>query len=211
MPKITAIIPTYRRPQLLKRAIQSVLAQTYPHLQVCVYDNASGDQTEQIVAEIASRDSRVKYHQHPENIGMVPNFNWGLSHVQTPFFSFLCDDDVILPNFYAQAVAHFEKYPTAMLCGGVTAQIDVYNQVSYPEARNWQQERYVEPPEGFVQHMKRHFPTITSILFRREMIEQIGLFDPQFPLTFDVEYALSMSSHPRFGLSLSRTNNLLRY
>lgn len=44
-PIITAVIPTYRRPRLLRRAIKSVLAQTYPHFQVCVYDNASGDET----------------------------------------------------------------------------------------------------------------------------------------------------------------------
>lgn len=50
-PMITTIIPTYRRPRLLRRAIRSVLNQTYPHFQVCVYDNASGDETATIVAD----------------------------------------------------------------------------------------------------------------------------------------------------------------
>ena len=44
-PLITTIIPTYQRPQLLRCAIQSVLDQTYANFQVCVYDNASGDET----------------------------------------------------------------------------------------------------------------------------------------------------------------------
>ena len=42
-PTVTAIIPTYRRPRLVRRAIESVLAQTYPHVRVLVCDNASGD------------------------------------------------------------------------------------------------------------------------------------------------------------------------
>jgi len=54
-PLITTIIPTYRRPKLLRRAIKSVLGQTFPHFQVCVYDNASGDETPDVVAEISSK------------------------------------------------------------------------------------------------------------------------------------------------------------
>ena len=65
-PLITTIIPTYRRPKLLQRAIRSVLNQTYPHFQVCIYDNASGDDTAAVVAEIAKGDPRVKYHCHPK-------------------------------------------------------------------------------------------------------------------------------------------------
>ncbi len=60
MAQITTVIPTYRRPKLLKRAILSVLRQSYKDLQVHVYDNASDDTTEQVVADLASADSRVK-------------------------------------------------------------------------------------------------------------------------------------------------------
>ena len=87
-PQITTVIPTYRRPKLLRRAIQSVLNQTYPHFLVCVYDNASGDETEEVVAEIAHRDSRVRYHRYPENIGLVRNFAYGAAQVVTPFLDF---------------------------------------------------------------------------------------------------------------------------
>jgi glycosyltransferase involved in cell wall biosynthesis len=71
-PLITVIIPTYRRPKMLGRAIRSVLNQTFPDLQVCVYDNASGDETTQVVVEFAERDSRVRYHCHAANIGAIP-------------------------------------------------------------------------------------------------------------------------------------------
>jgi len=58
-PLITTIIPTHCRPTLLRRAIYSVLNQTYPHLQVCVYDNASGDETAFVVAEIAKKQGAL--------------------------------------------------------------------------------------------------------------------------------------------------------
>ncbi len=56
---ITTIITTYRRPQLLKRALQSVLNQTYPNFQVCIYDNASCDETDAIVDSFAKKDPRI--------------------------------------------------------------------------------------------------------------------------------------------------------
>jgi len=85
-PVITTIIPTYRRPNLLRRAIISVLNQTYPNFQLCIYDNASGDETPEVVAEFAKHDSRIKYYCHPENIGALNNFNYGMERVNTPFF-----------------------------------------------------------------------------------------------------------------------------
>src|SRR4030067_3693919 len=103
-PFITAIIPTYRRPKLLRRAVLSVLNQTYPHLRVCVYDNASGDETEEVVAELMQKDSRVRYHRHPENIGLFNNFNYGLQEIETSFFSLLSDDDVLVPTFYENTI-----------------------------------------------------------------------------------------------------------
>lgn len=86
-PMITTIIPTYRRSQQLKQAIHSVLEQTYPHFQVCVYDNASGDDTASVVTEMAKADPRIKYFCHKENIGAFNNFQFGLKRVETPFFS----------------------------------------------------------------------------------------------------------------------------
>jgi glycosyltransferase involved in cell wall biosynthesis len=114
---ITTIMPTYRRPERLKKAIQSVLKQTYPHFQLCIYDNASGDATAEVVAEFA-KDARVKYHCHPENIGSAENFQYGLSHVETPFFSFLSDDDFLLPEFYEETLRGFKKFPEAAFSMG---------------------------------------------------------------------------------------------
>jgi glycosyltransferase involved in cell wall biosynthesis len=52
--QITTIIPTFMRPQLLGRAIRSVLGQSYPHFEVHVYDNASGDETPQSLRSLPS-------------------------------------------------------------------------------------------------------------------------------------------------------------
>jgi glycosyltransferase involved in cell wall biosynthesis len=113
-PQITTIICTYRRPHLLRRAIESVLNQTYQDFQICIYDNASGDDTAGVVAEFSQKDDRIKYYCHPKNIGAAENYNSAIKQVSTPFFSFLADDDMVLPNFYEVALAGFDQAPTAL-------------------------------------------------------------------------------------------------
>lgn len=112
-PVVTAVIPTHRRPRLLRRAILSVLRQTYPHVRALVCDNASGDETESVVRELMSADARVIYHQHATDLGARANFQFGMDAVESEFFSFLSDDDFLLPDFYRLAVEAFERHPGA--------------------------------------------------------------------------------------------------
>src|SRR5438270_13954439 len=100
---ITTIIPTHRRPAMLRRAIASALGQTLRPVHVCVYDNAGDLENAAVVAGF--NDPRVEYFRHPQDLGAYANFQFGLSRVRTRFFSFLADDDLLLPDFYATAVA----------------------------------------------------------------------------------------------------------
>ncbi len=109
--KITTLIVTYRRPKFLKRAVLSVLQQTYKDLKVCVFDDASGDSTSEIMSELVKRDSRVKYHCHSTNMGSIPNFKYAFSTVDTPYFSILSDDDFLAEDFYEDAINILDNHP----------------------------------------------------------------------------------------------------
>ncbi|MFQ5766974.1 MAG: glycosyltransferase family 2 protein, partial [Acidobacteriota bacterium] len=112
-PRITTVIPTFRRPRLLRRAILSAQAQTCRDLVISVADNASGDDTASVVAALASRDQRIRYHSYAENRGATANFQYGMEQVDTEFFSFLSDDDLIFPGFYEAALKALEEHPDA--------------------------------------------------------------------------------------------------
>jgi glycosyltransferase involved in cell wall biosynthesis len=110
-PLVTTVIPTYRRPVLLRRAIESALNQTRPDGMVAVFDDASGDETEAVVGEVANRDPRVTYHRHATNLGLAGNFRFALDHVETPYFSILSNDDMLLPHMYEAALGALESHP----------------------------------------------------------------------------------------------------
>ncbi|MEN4006846.1 MAG: glycosyltransferase family 2 protein [Methanobacteriaceae archaeon] len=198
---ITTIIPTYRRPKLLRRAIKSVLNQTYPHFQVCVYDNASGDETAEVVAEFAKKDHRVKYHCHPENIGAMKNFLYGAEHVETPFFSFLSDDDILLPEFYETAMAGFEKYPESMFSATTTICMDEQGNVLDVIGLKWKPCFY-HTPYGFVTMLEYGHFVWTGVLFRKEVIEKVGITLKDGIVCEDMFFELRIAAHFPFVVSL---------
>ena len=192
-PTITAIIPTYQRSRLLKRAILSVLEQTYTDLQVCVYDNASADDTASVVAAIAARDSRVKYHRHPQNIGAYGNFQFGLEHVGTPFFSFLSDDDVLLPSFYEIAMRGFTQHPDAMLSAtDVVIANEKGDVLKYTLASH--RHGYYAAPDGLAEVFRSGNPTWTGILFRREVTDIVGMLDALVGAPADLDFVYRIAA-----------------
>ncbi len=195
-PLISTIIPTYRRPRLLGRAIRSVLAQTYPHLQVCVFDNASGDETPAVVRELAQADHRVQYHCHPENIGGIKNFVYGLAHVETPFFSILSDDDVLLPGMFHAALAGFDEFPEAMIAAAPTLLVDGgTRRVLRVPMLDWSSGLYA-PPEGMLAMLREpHLPVWTGMVFRREVLEKTGNLDEQVGSAADVDFQVRIAAH----------------
>lgn len=194
-PLITVIIPTYNRPKMISRAIKSVLNQTYPHVQVCVYDNNPGTETTKIIKKMMKTDSRVKYYHHKKNIGGISNFNFGLNHVKTPFFSMLCDDDILLPNFCETAINGLEKYPSAMLAISKTIIMNKKGIISRVTLSSWDKEGYYKPTEGFIKCIMSP-PFWSSIIFRKEIIKKIGLLDKNI-IEVDLDYIFrSVSKYP---------------
>lgn len=188
---ITTIIPTYRRPALLRRAIASVLAQTHTDLTVCVYDNASGDETAAVVADIARVDPRVVYHCHAENIGTFANFSYGLQAVSSRYFSFLSDDDVLLPEFYSNAVAALDADPDAAFWAGTA--IVMRDDGTVKDATDWPEQRY-EAPEGLVAMVDNNHLIWTSVLFRTDLVKRIGGLDPDVGAPIDTDYMLRIAA-----------------
>lgn len=197
-PEITAVIPTYRRPKLLRRAVKSVLSQTYPHLKVMVFDNASGDETAGVVAALAQEDSRVHYHCHERNIGPHANFEYGMEAVETPYFTFLSDDDFLLPGFYEHATTCLERHPEAeFFCG----QVVVYGQErrthSLRPTTHWKEGVYAAG-EATVRMLEEHF-VWTGCLFTSKTRATLGPLDP---VTMDVLFLVRAAASFSFVVSL---------
>jgi glycosyltransferase involved in cell wall biosynthesis len=190
-PLITTIIPTYRRPKLLERTIRSVLNQTYSHFRVCVYDNASGDETAAVVAKIIREDSRVKYHCHPHNIGGIQNFNYGMQQIATPYFSLLADDNTLLPHFFEEALETLTRFPEAILFAGQTIFVNEKELRLGGSLDHWVP-GLVSPPNGLVQAWEKSL-NWEGVLFSAEAIRSAGLLDPTVGGSADQDFMMRLA------------------
>src|SRR3989344_9216027 len=96
MPKISVIIPTHNRPELLKKAVGSVLSQTYKDLEVIVVDDCMEKRADSVIKEF--NDSRIKHIQHQEEKGGSAARNTGIRASSGEFIAFLDDDDEGVPG-----------------------------------------------------------------------------------------------------------------
>src|SRR4051794_29226747 len=95
-PLVTVVIPTYNRPDFLREALDSALAQDFKEFEVLVVDDASAYDVQGLVDSF--RDSRVLLQRHRRNIGVVQNWHWCLCTPRTRYVAILEDDCLWLPH-----------------------------------------------------------------------------------------------------------------
>jgi glycosyltransferase involved in cell wall biosynthesis len=99
-PLVSVGIPTYNRPQGLRRTLECMTNQSYTNLEIIVSDNCSpGKETQDVVKEFANKDPRIKYYRQENNKGLVFNFKFLLDKATGDFFIWASDDDLWENNF----------------------------------------------------------------------------------------------------------------
>jgi glycosyltransferase involved in cell wall biosynthesis len=199
-PSTTIFIPTYRRPQLLKKAIASALNQTWANLQVVVCDNASKDETGEIVAQFRQTDPRVQYICHSTELGMLGNYQFIFSNVETEFFSILSDDDILLPSFCETALAGFAQFPDIAFFACSTTIIDREKGILRVPLDFWPREGRFEAPEGALQMIGK-YPVPLTVLFRTKMASAATI-DFQNEVAWDCDYLIQLAAH--FPIAISK-------
>lgn len=106
--KLSIIIPTYNRAEYLKQCLNSALANDYQNLEVLVCDNASEDNTFQIINSF--KDARLKYFKNERNIGPERNILKLLENASGDYIFFLTDDDLLNKNAVLETVKIINKY-----------------------------------------------------------------------------------------------------
>jgi glycosyltransferase involved in cell wall biosynthesis len=92
-PKVSIGMPVYNGADFIRRALDSVMCQTFTDFELIISDNASDDETEIICREYAAKDNRISYFRQKTNIGGTDNFRFVLNKAKSSYFCFLAHDD----------------------------------------------------------------------------------------------------------------------
>ncbi len=113
-PFFSVVIPTYNRAAFIEATLQSVLKQTYPHYEIIVVDNASTDNTEELLQEYL-RSGKIKFIRHDQNYERARSRNTGMAAARGDFVTLLDSDDFMYPDNLADAAEYARANP-AMKC-----------------------------------------------------------------------------------------------
>ena len=108
-PRVSVCIPTYNRARYLALAIDSVLGQTFEAFELIVADDASTDDTAEVVR--AYRDPRIRYLRNDRNLGGPANWVRAFGAATAPYCAILGDDDRWAPAFLESLVTPLDVQP----------------------------------------------------------------------------------------------------
>lgn len=122
MAAITVVTTTFNRPDYLRVALTSLLAQTFTDWEVLVCDNANDSRVSELLAELD--DKRLVYVPRETNLGLMHNALEGFKAAQGEFIVKLDDDDAFHPDFLARTFAALRDHPEAVLAFTDVAYMD---------------------------------------------------------------------------------------
>ncbi|MFP4542101.1 MAG: glycosyltransferase family 2 protein [Opitutales bacterium] len=217
MSQVGVIMRTKDRPLLLRRALDSVLGQSFTGWQlVVVNDGGDPAHVDRLINERRPAfRGRVRVIHHATSVGMEAASNRGLAELSTRWAMIHDDDDSLHPGFMEAAVAYLTDPPHARVKGVITHTERVWEELTASGA----EERKVEPYNTWLQDISLRRMLVENVfapiafVFDREACEEVGRFREDLPVLGDWDFNVRFLCHYEIGVVpriLARYHNRLQ-
>lgn len=188
---VSVVIPAYNREQCIKKAIQSVLSQTYPSFEIIIVDDGSTDNTSRLVATFVEEDQRIRHLQHDLHRGAQAARNSGIRAARGEWIAFLDSDDQWLPH-------SIEKRLKVAQNEGVK----IVHSECYIIREDGNMKHYGLPPMAgdiYRDVLTRPGPAFPALLIAKGALENIGYLDEQIIAYQEWDTTIRLAKHYSFS------------
>ncbi|RNC65998.1 MAG: glycosyltransferase, partial [Desulfuromonadales bacterium] len=191
-PLVSVIVPTYNRPDMLPETLRSILAQTYPNIEIVVVNDAGAD-VERLVKEVAPG---AAYLRHERNKGLAGARNTGIRHASGKYIAYLDDDDLFYPEHVETLVTFLEESDCTV------AYTDSYRAFQSQASGRYEVVRR-ELAHGvdfdYDRILVDNFVPVLCFMHEKSCIEESGYFDESLRRHEDWDLWIRMSRKFRFA------------
>ena len=206
IPKVSIVIPTYKRTELLKEALDSALNQVgYDNYDIIIAhdDPQRGCATEKLLSTYS--DKRISYYKNAATLTMVGNMNRCFELTKAEWVVMLHDDDLLLPDFLSECMKFVEQFPdTGILKPG---QYELHNNEPLPEFSNSEKINRVFEVDHCLGNI---IASPSGALFNKQKVVSVGGFNPQFYPQFDFVFMVLFSYYYKI-YKMSRVLSVYRW
>ncbi|MGY3087353.1 glycosyltransferase involved in cell wall biosynthesis [Hymenobacter sp. UYAg731] len=180
-PSVTIIALCHNHAPFLREALDSILAQTYPHLEVWLVDDASTDGSPEILREYAARHPAWHLLLLPENVGNCRAFDTAFFKSKGEFVIDFATDDLLLPTRVAQQVAQFQASVPEV--GMVYSNCELIDEAGHSLGLHHRPDgpgRLKPAPASgwvFAEVLRRYFISTPTMMMRRVCLQSLGGYD----------------------------------
>ncbi len=206
--KVSVIIPAFNRAWIIQEALQSVFAQTFQDFEVLVVDDASTDNTAEVVKSFT--DARLRYIKKEQNGGCGAAYNSGIRAAQGEYISFLDSDDLWKPEKLEFETGFLDNHPEVQAVFSDLEKTDggEFTPSFMRQSPNFcllldgigpAKEKVLTQREAYLCLLREVFIKPSAMTIRRNVLLKTNLFDESWPSGNDWKLLLEFSRSYRYG------------
>lgn len=194
-PLVSVIIPAYDGRRFIGKAIASVLNQSYGNFEIVVSDDASNDNTREIVLQF--EDPRIRLVENRENFGLVRNLHRAIGASRGDLICWLNQDDIFHADKLERQLGVMQAHPTLGAC---FSQKDDIDEMGNPLSRYNPSKTTVAETDYLVQLFGGCYLSAPTMMMRRQVYERLGGFDSSYTIAFDYDMWFRLKRHYDFKI-----------
>jgi len=116
-PLVSIVMPVYNAAEFLRESLDSILSQTYCNWELIAVDDASSDNSYQILMQYADADSRIKLYKNRNNLGVSKSANKAISKAKGEYIARMDSDDIMFPDRLEKQLKYLQKHDDVLVVG----------------------------------------------------------------------------------------------
>jgi len=188
------VMPVYNAEAFLSEAVESILGQTFTDFEFIVVDDASTDDSSKILQEYQQLDKRLVLLSNKDNFGIAETRTKGTKQAQGKYIAVADADDISVPTRFAKQFDYLESHAE---CGVVGGFLELFDSDT---GRTIGVRKYYQDDASLRKRVFLYSPVAQPVsMIRKEVFENLGYYDPQFPPAEDLDLWFRIGTRYKFA------------